>query len=358
MKNILFILFIIGITVPVAGQDSLLIKNSARNAGLADAGISMPTDLNVMDYNPAGLGVIKQMQVSFIHNEWIDPINLESLAFCMNFIGIGTIGAHVIYLYMPDFDVFDRDGNSLDKANASDMIMTVGFSKNVFSSHQFTGINVKYLQQDMDDYSASSIAFDFGWLSLIKKEILTINDIKAGVVFKNLGINLNKAGQEETDMPMRLVLGVSGNLLNIQELKNHKLYLTSDFLIKLSGESANKFHTGLEYGFREFLFFRIGYKAGYTSKGVTSGLGLNYFLPRMVLSLNYSVLFNSYLNNNHVIGLVLKFTGHQKKIGPSTLKQKDVKSEEEKVENLEKEFDELLEKEDSTQQIKKETINN
>ncbi len=328
--------------MPAFPQDSLLIGTSANALGMADAWVSFPKDINIINYNPAGLGYLKHDQISVSHEQWIAGLNLEHVSYMKQLPDNSAAGISARILYTPEFEAFDRDENYLGKVRGSDIAITLGYGRLILAREHFAGVNIKYIQQNLGDYTSISSAIDIGWLSCFDSEFYFINEFKAGLAARNFGINLKKAGDENETLPACIVLGASGNILNVRSLEDHKLFLSTDTLVRVVDEKDIKIHLGVEYAFRDFFFLRTGYKIKYDLNGFTSGLGINYSLPAVDLVLNYSLVLNEFLNNNHLIEIVIKFADNRAKIDKQSSQPKE-KSKKEKMQEIEKEFDNYLE---------------
>ncbi len=318
---ILLIIFFILIKFnSVYSQKLLLIGRGDRAIGLGEAYVAFPEELNVMNYNPAGLGNLKTSQLSLMHVKWIDDISYEYVSYCRELNKIGVAGINLRYLSYPKFDFIDIEGNKGGKIGESSFVLTAGIGRKCrILNDNLGGINVKLIQSRLVDYSSWSMAMDAGVLTFERVEFLTFNELKTGLAIRDLGINFKPAGEEAEKLPTRLALGFSANALNLKKLsKNHVLRIAVEAAIKIIERDEGKFHIGMEYLFRDRLYIRSGYKFGETSTGFSLGCGLNSDMQKFIKSsklknynieINYS--FAPYINQNfgvnHNVAMTLKF---------------------------------------------------
>ena len=298
-------------------NEFLRIGSGARAIGLGEAYVAFPADVNVMNYNPAGLANLKKSQASYMHIKWIDDFGYEYISYATRFEKIGVMGINFRYLHHPEFDWIDKEGNVKGKIGGSWLAFTVGLGREfAILNNDFGGINIKFVRTGLADYTSMSTALDVGVLTLEKAEFLTFGDLKTGLAIRDLGINFKPAGNEKEKLPARLALGFSVNALNIEGLKNHDLITAMEVLVKMVDRADTKIHTGLEYSLMKMIYLRFGYKFNYESTGLCFGFGANINIGQLArtsaisdMAFNYSLSPYADLGTTHNVSITVRFPG-------------------------------------------------
>ena len=293
------------------GHMFLRMENGGRAAGLGNALISIPGELDVMNHNPGGLGTIGENQLSFMHIEWIAGLGYEYLGFAHSFQPFGVIGMNVRYLHDPGFNHLDLEGQVQGTLEYSDLAATIGFGRKLKFlpglKKQYTGLNVKYIQSTLEDYVLQSFACDIGILGYLG----FIDNI--GIAVRNIGINFKKAGSSALPLPLNIALGASdmvydSGMINI--LLSLETIADSDFNPAING--------GIELGIKKLVMLRAGYKGEYEASGLTFGIGLRhrvsnvkvykkYDVKYMDLGFDYAIALYKELGYCHYISINVKF---------------------------------------------------
>ena len=298
-------------------NEFLRIGSGARAIGLGEAYVAFPIDVNIMNYNPAGLANLKKNQMSLMHIKWIDDFSYEYASYAIKMEKIGVMGINFRFLHHPEFDWIDGEGDVVGKIGGSWMAVTVGLGRKLaILNNNFGGINLKFIRVGLADYSSMSAAMDLGLLSLEKAKFLTFGDLKTGIAIRDVGINFKPAGDEAEKLPARLALGFSVNALNIEGLKKHDLILAMELLVKMIDRAETKTHLGFEYSLMKILYLRMGYKVNYESTGLCAGMGANFNIAQLTRTtmfsdaqLDYSVSPYEDLGVNHNVSLTVRFGG-------------------------------------------------
>src|SRR6266852_3992518 len=89
----------------------LQLSNSARYEGMGEATVAVADDVNALGVNPAGLGQLKDSQVSLMHNAWLQGTAVEQ-AMGSFALGPGTMGLGFDYLNFGDMERFTLSGGT------------------------------------------------------------------------------------------------------------------------------------------------------------------------------------------------------------------------------------------------------
>jgi len=322
-KQTLFILLISFFSlafIPKAEAHRFLnIASDARAVGMGEAYIALPDDVNIMNYNPSGLGFLNINQLSFMHIEWLVDMQYEYTAYAHPIGKIGTAGVNFRYLHYPAFDYINSEGNSKGKINGNDIAATLGFgTKPGLPGIDAMGINIKYIKTTLEDYDFESAAVDIG---LLQNHQIFNKTIYSGFAIRNIGINYKKIGPEPISLPMDIAFGVSSEILNV-------MTFNYPFSITIAGELVSeiiskeqlplKIHFGIETSFlNDFIFLRYGNKFGYSTTDFCFSIGITHKLSQAIiakkykitdidLELNYAIVPYENMGINHYISLNIK----------------------------------------------------
>jgi hypothetical protein len=284
MKSLLSVLFIIFIsTAPITlGQtttyDFLRIDMSARAAALGGSFVTNNDDVDVLFFNPAGLGFLEKDPVSFSFVKHLLDINLFSLTYSTEFENIGRFGAGVQYINYGSFDEADVNGNITGEFNAGELAFLLSYT-NKFMNDFYYGANAKFIYSSIADQSSSAIGLDLG-VNYEFPEIM----LNLGASILNIGTQLSSYTDLKEDLPLDVLIGVSKRLERLPvrlSLDFHNLNQErEEFYQHFKG-----FSIGAEFYLSEVFTLRFGYdnerredfKLGSSAgiAGFNGGLGVN-----------------------------------------------------------------------------------
>ncbi len=257
---------------------------------MGGAAVSYPADVNVMNYNPAGLGILSETQLSFMHIEWLAHINYEYMAYCTPVSKNSMLGFNLKYLHIPEFAWLDDEGEKQGDLNGNDMAVSIGFSgiPRQLGMNSSMGANIKLLRTVLEDYELMSVAADVG----IMDQTTLFNKMKfiSGFAVRNIGYNFKSPGNNPVTVPIDFAVGGTLEALN---LFSHCIMVsleTASDIISLK-EMPFRLNSGLEYSFRNLIYLRGGYRYGYSFSGFSGGAGIkfNYSLSKIKLLNKYEL---------------------------------------------------------------------
>ena len=200
-----------------AGAIFLLIAPGAGAAGTGEAQVAKADDAYASYYNPAGLGFLSGSEAAGMHVNWLpnlaDDIYYDFLTYRKQIDGIGSFGAHLIFLNLGSQVQTDAEGNELGNFNSNMWAITtsLGTSLNKTSS---IGVGFKIIQQNLgpgagaeaNEGKSTDFLFDLGYLKKFS--------------FGNLGVSVTNIGpkiwfQDQTQAdpaPTNMRMGVFSNL--------------------------------------------------------------------------------------------------------------------------------------------------
>lgn len=348
---ILMVVLIFSLAVPsyattnvgTAGAQFLKIGPGARVDSLGGAFGAIANDVTTIYWNPAGLSQLEKTSFSDTHTIWLADVRYNYLAFGIPIEKVGTLGASVTFLNVPDTEITNLnfpDGTGL-WYSAWDTAVSVAYSRQLYQKDSGVnlsfGVNAKYIHQQIHRESARGVAIDVGTLYHTGWRSLRI-----GMSFSNFGPEMRFSGPDlqtgnevagneqlaeyspnpdttnptvnaeldtvEFPLPSNFRLGVAydliddeSNLLTIALDGNHP------------NDNSERLNLGVEYWYRKMAALRAGYKfrlgpdRSDDEEGLTLGLGIHLKFGNTMLSLDYAFADFGYLNDAHRVSVGLKF---------------------------------------------------
>lgn len=283
----------------------LKLGTSPRAIAMADAFGGVADDVSAIQYNAAGLGFLEQKELIVMHALWFQDIFYDYGALAWPIEGIGTVGLSFFYLSAGSFDKvgFDAFNNpvNLGQFTASSMVAGLAFSRQIVS-YLSAGLNIKMLNESIESFSAGSVAVDVSALYRTP-----VKGLSVGLNVQNLGPSLGF--EQAFSLPINVRLG-----LGYKPADN--IIVGMDYTQPI--ETAGVWSLGGEYGYRDTLFVRMGYRyqgavdynqtyTGYgpaVAAGINLGLGLRLYKNYQA---DYAYAPYGFLGTTHRISLTLKF---------------------------------------------------
>ena len=273
------------------GSSQLNLPLSARSASLSGATVADIGTHSSSFVNPANLWTEGPTSVLLSHSQWIQDIQSEIVGTQIPF-SFGTFGLTVLNTNVRGIEIRERPGPPLGTFTARFATFQAGFATKV-SDGLLVGGALKYIYEKLYVDEATGIGFDFGAAYRTPVEGLT-----AGISMTNLG-ELGEFRNDASQLPAVGRIGASYILLY------GEVMLTSSVaLAKGLHQTQTHAQLGLEAVYDHMLALRIGYEAGYETRGVAAGLGIRY----SILQFDYAYLpFSLGLGDAHLFSIGFQF---------------------------------------------------
>ncbi len=169
----------------VSSDSGVKILRDPRGAAQAGAMVAGADNVASLEWNPAGLVAMRDVQFSFSHLEWIDGVRSESVGLGVPLYGFGAWGLGANYLYVQDLarDDWGQPGAALNIFNF-DLKAAFGFQLGADGAF---AASYRIIRQGYESAFTMGSAFDVGF----RYEGFLSRKLKLGLVSKNMGTNLS-----------------------------------------------------------------------------------------------------------------------------------------------------------------------
>lgn len=310
MKRILialvtFVLGAAGLPADNYGMSSfpvmMMESYGARILSLADTGVALTGDLGALTANPAGTAGIERMAFSTMKLDWMFDTSFYNFAAVYPLGEKGKSGVLGFTAVLFDNGGFDAvvDETATGGSAGSDFLFGFSYANNIFNFfnrktaekiHLNWGVAVKFARSVLAGYGASALAFDAGLNYSLSVPALGMKDkadtLSFGFSVKNLSLVLaGFTDSGETTIPWYLNCGFAYQF--VRTVRH-----TVSLMTAISKPSDNDLllSSGLEYGYRNTIYLRCGYRfVGREHESLSFGFGLNFEVSdRLAFRLDYA----------------------------------------------------------------------
>jgi hypothetical protein len=325
-------------TSGIAGENSsksgttvaqfLKIGIGARAMGMAGANMAASNDVYGLYWNPSTITNVPGVSFAGVYSDWFAGIKHQFFGLVLPAGEQHTFGVQVITLNMDPIEVTtvsDPHGTG-EFYDASDLAIGVTYAGRL-TNYFSLGVTAKYVQQTIYNETASTYAFDMG-----SQLNIPYYGLKLGMNFSNFGgkmvmdgrdlireydMNPNnslndgvesKLKTEPWELPLNFAVGLSMDLIAEQQslLDMEKNRLTFAMTGNHPADSEEFASFGLEYGYRELVFLRSGYRLNRDLEKMFYGLGVKVPLSNgAFFNMDYSLASYGELNYIHIFSTAI-----------------------------------------------------
>tara|TARA_Y100000766_G_scaffold158642_1_gene136373 strand:- start:1002 stop:2033 length:1032 start_codon:yes stop_codon:yes gene_type:complete len=198
----------------IAGESTykfLNIPNSPRYLALGGKNVTIKDD-DVMTglFNPSSINEEMDNMFSVNYFSYFSDISFGSLAYAYRLDNRGnTIHFGFSYINYGDFAGYDEFGNYTSNFSGNESVFSVGYSRKINNIPIVFGSNVKFITSTFEQYNSYGMAADIGFFYNDK-----LNDIKASLLFRNIGFQIKPYNEVNETLPFEIILGISQKLQN------------------------------------------------------------------------------------------------------------------------------------------------
>ncbi|MEW6041085.1 MAG: PorV/PorQ family protein, partial [Elusimicrobiota bacterium] len=298
----------------------LKIGAGARSIAMGEAFTAVSDDVSAVYWNPAGLAQLKLLELSIMHNRWVEDINYQFVGYALPLSHQvikkekqyrtpvpSVLAVSAYYLSMEPIQGYygkEQSDSSLwgmqsSKLTAYDVAGAVSYARQIAGRSSITGMQLfagttlKYVNKKLAGSSATGIAADASLLYLPGWRMLG-GGWRFGLNLKNLGTGL-KFEKETSPFPLDTKFG----LAYTKDILGNNFIFSLDYSGVVSAVSA-----GAEYTFWDLITLRAGYKSSkHLDGGIRAGLGIGTQNVRF----DYAFAPFGYLGETQRFSLSFKF---------------------------------------------------
>jgi hypothetical protein len=304
------ILLAAGFSIPVqgggmkkiaqTGMKWLSIPIGARGSGLGGAFTAVANDAGAIFWNPAGLALAEGNRIFLNRTQWIADISVNAGALSFN---TGRWGILAVSFEQVDWGTLHgtkRDPSPTGSGyvetggfSPEDWAVGMGYAYRVSDKFMFGG-HLRYVHENLG--SAFEGSFDApktftGEMNLAAFDLGTLyytgfRDLRLAMSLQNFSQE-DKYRAESFPLPLTFKFGAVMDILSLaMKQPDHTLTLALDALHPR--DYSERLHFGTEYGFRNAVFLRAGYKTNYNEEDLSLGAGLKLKISGMAAGIDYA----------------------------------------------------------------------
>ncbi len=261
---------------------------SAKEQALAGAAAADIPEISSGAYNPAGLVLFSERQVSANYSRLFGDINLGTVAYLQP-LHKGAMTGNFVVWGMDTFTQFDSNGIDLgNKLAYSGFGLTAGMGQFIKGDLSI-GLKAKFFSERLMEENHTLIACDLGAMNEFHFRLFgdrQLKDLDVGLTVQNLGVILKNKGKSEiTPLCFR-----AGARYNAYKIPDNTVFVMTDIRDYL-GENPD-FIFSLEWLTMKMLYIRAGYclELEKNLNTYSAGLGIKYPVRKnLILKLDYAI---------------------------------------------------------------------
>lgn len=267
-----------------AGATELLINPWAASTGVFGANSSRVTGIEAMKNNIAGLAFTERTDIGVSYNAYLkgSGVNIYNLGFAQRMGNAGVLGVNVMSVDYGDIaaTAFGNPQGGIGSYRPAFFNFQIGFAKE-FSHSIHAGLGATIVSEKITNAGSMGAAFEAGVQYVTGLQ----DNFHFGVTLRNVGTNMRFSGpgfaadaetaegfeasrqtpSERFEMPTCLNIGTSYDIyLDAKKLAKEddqpKHRLTPMLAFTSNSFNNDYIHFGLEYGFRDMVMLRGGYR--------------------------------------------------------------------------------------------------
>ncbi|MCX5783567.1 MAG: PorV/PorQ family protein, partial [Elusimicrobia bacterium] len=299
-----------------SGVPALNYDVGGRQVGMGGAFTAVADDIFGLQYNPAVLGRLRDINVGGMFRKGILDTNVTYVAFSTPFSFADRVspsfGMSLLYSRNGDIEWYKTNpdgspavvGESISAG--SDLVLSAGYGENIFVDNMgdlllehYLGAMAKLVYSqlpgtDGEMIGANAFAVDVGYLANSRDTGTTF-----GLSVLNLGGSLTYI-EEKTPLPLTARAGVAQKFT----LGKGTLNLALDG-IRYFEEKATRLRVGAEADIERFAKLRLGYR--FLEDGASGGLSAGFGVSLKGLAADFGMIFNGDLDTIYQFSVSYRF---------------------------------------------------
>jgi len=198
----------------IAGESTyqfLNIPSSPRQLALGGKNFTIQDDDVISGlFNPSSINQEMDNKLSLNYFSYFSDISYGSLAYAYRLDNRGNyLHFGFSYINYGDFIGYDDFGNYTSNFSGNESVFSVGYAYKINNTPITVGANFKFITSTFEQFNSYGLASDIGFFYIDE-----INDIKASLVFRNIGFQIKPYNEIKEPLPFEINLGISQKLEN------------------------------------------------------------------------------------------------------------------------------------------------
>jgi len=293
------------------GATFLKIEAGARPVAMGGAFVAVADDANTTYWNPAGLAQLEEAEITAMHNEWLEDIRYEFLAYAQPIkserrthgFGVSAMCLYTTGLEERSTETVEPEGTF----GAYDIALAGAYARKV-SRGLSIGANLKLIHQRLEEETAWSGAIDIGLLYRLPgpRKRFSKESLQVGFMVQNIGPGI-KFIKESDPLPLNIKAGISRTY--VMKPINSEVTVALD--VNAPIDNVINGHFGVEFVYKKMKNIEIAGRAGYKTNtvkdlGALSGLSTGIGFLWKSMGIDYVWVPYGDLGNTHRISLTIK----------------------------------------------------
>jgi len=269
----------------------LKIGVDARALGMAGAAVGLKGNVMAVHWNPAVIGAISDVELGFMHNQYILDMSHEFAGFAVRMGPTFVLGISASYFNAGTLTKTERiaPGEFVETGdfNASDLAVYISMAQRI-EDNFFIGLSVKPIFQTIGNYSSQTVGLDGGVLYFYK-------NVGVGFSVRNVGLGM-AVKKNAYPLPIIISAGVSYKLAS---------FITMTSELEKPMDNKINLKAGIEAQLLRLLYLRSGFTMGPMNDelGGNAGLALGMGFRIKNFRIDYAYNPKGFLGESHRISL-------------------------------------------------------
>ncbi len=270
----------------------LKIGVGARATGMAESFVAVSNDITSLQWNPAGLVSFKENGITASYTQWFVDTRLSNFGGVYHFGGSNAIGFNVVSLSTEDMKVtteYQPNGTG-EYFRFSDLSIGLSYARQMTEQFSF-GATVKYVVEDLGALKMQGVLGD---LATFYRTGLGTS--RFAIMISNFGGQVTPTGDaplanggttntfQRFPPPTNFQLGFA-----IEPWMNKNNRLTTSIQLNSPTDNAENLCFGAEYAYKDFLYFRGGFKVNVDDENFSGGVGVKVPISFAYTNFDYSI---------------------------------------------------------------------
>jgi len=259
----------------------LKVMTDGRSTAMGEAYSSVVNTSEAVFWNPAALTEVQHVDIALSYLDWLLDVTHSSLSASYRFADLGVFGFQALLTNVGEIEVTRADalgfvgteynpGLTGETMSPGAMVLGLSFARQLTDKFSF-GLTAKYVREDLEVQSKSTLAFDGGITFRTGYRSLVL-----AAVIRHFGPEIKYVGKSYP-LPQTFTLGISAYLISPQSsffFRSESNSLLFSYDLSQPRDYDQQHHAGVEYSFKDLIFLRGGYKMNYDEEGLAFGFGL------------------------------------------------------------------------------------